>query len=616
MKRTKILWAVIAMLLVLPYTTQPAIAQVTCTTQWVPMSDGTMLATDVYMPEGDGPFPVVMMRNPYARVFGGGCFIGFGASMAVYAENGYVGIHQEVRGTNRSEGTFNPMFQEASDGYDAIEWAGTQSWSNGKVGLTSGSYLGLTQWQPATLTPPHLAAMAPGITSSDYHDNWTYVNGAFDLWFAQSWVGLAFVPDAMRRHFEATGLSPDKIDKRVNDFTATYNSDLLTEWVWQLPMSSFSVFRKWAPYYYDWLDHPTYDAYWAAIDVETRYSNVTVPTLNTGAWYDIFQVGTVRNFQGMRSQGGSEVARAGSKLVMSCCGHAGTSGAISWGPNSTTPDPTLEMRFFDHYLKGMDNGIDEEPAVQLYVLVPPDTGTEGSGFWIEADEFPLQDTQIMKYYLGSGGSANTRFGDGVLITQPPNDDAADRFVYDPRDPVPTIGGNMCCNDSLPNGAHDQSAIEEREDVLVYTSELLTEDLAVIGTVIVKLWATSSAPDTDFTAKLVDVHPDGFSHNVLDRIVRARYRNGSKSQPSLIKPGQAYEYTIELGNTATMFKAGHKIRIEISSSNFPHYDRNPNTGHPIGQDAKLRTAMQTILHDATHPSCIELPVVPSVSIPSP
>jgi len=554
---------------------------------------------------------VILQRTPYNK---GNCGVG---DFQNFAENGYVVLNQDVRGMYRSEGIFNPMFQEASDGYDAIEWAGTQTWSTGKVGLFGGSYVGLTQWQPAIHTPPHLAAITPRVTASDYHDHWTYVNGVFDLYFAQSWVGRSFVPVTMRRHFETTGLSPDKIDQKINDYSATLYSDLLTEWVWKLPMRSFSFFRKWAPYYYDWLDHPTYDDYWAALDVETRYSNVTVPSLNLGAWYDIFQVGTVRNFHGMRSQGGSDIARTGSMLVMSCCGHAGTSQGITWGLDGYVPYPDFYKDFFDCHLKGECNGFDEEPPVQLYVLVPPDSGTVGDGFWISADEFPLPGTVPTKYYLNSGGSANTLDGDGVLSTSPPAAVSEnDVFVYDPRDPVPTAGGNMCCGGLIPNGAQDQSAIEERDDVLVYTSDELEEDLAVIGPVTVKLWAASSAPDTDFTAKLVDVHPDGFAHNVLDRIVRARYRNGSKSQPSLITPGQAYEYTIELGNTGTMFREGHTIRLEISSSNFPHYDRNPNTGHPIGQDAKLRTAEQTILHDAAHLSYVELPIVPYVTIPSP
>lgn len=583
------------------------------------MRDGVRLTTEVYLPSGVvGPLPVVLTRSPYNRIPptpGSNCN---SPQLISFAQNGYAALNQDVRGRYRSEGTFDAMVQEANDGYDAVEWAAVQSWSNGKVGLFGGSYVGLTQWQPAIHTPPHLVAIAPTVTASDYHDNWTYVNAAFDLWFAQSWLLLTFGPDQLQRQLESTGLSPDEVTKRVTDWIAQGRKDILTEWVWKLPMNSFSEFRTLAPYYYDWLAHPTYDAFWAKLDVEPRYGNVTVPALNIGGWYDIFQVGTVRNFQGVRAEGGSAAARSGSKLIMRASCHAcpaGTSaGAIDFGPNNQT-DATLMLRWFDYWLKGINNGIDGEPAVQLFVMVPPDTGTTGSGFWITADEYPLPGTQFTKFNLRSGGNANTSAGDGVLDAQQPAAGSADRFVYDPQNPVPTRGGNMCCiNDLLPSGAFDQATIETRDDVLVYTSAPLTENVAVIGPVKVKFWAASSAPDTDFTAKLVDVHRDGFAQNLLDRVVRARYRAGSKLPPSLITPGIPYEYTIDLGNTATVFKAGHRIRLEISSSNFPHYNRNQNTGHPIGQDSKIKTAMQTILHDAAQPSYLELPIVPGVAIP--
>ena len=380
-----------------------------------------------------------------------------------------------------------------------------------------------------------------------------------------------------------------------------------------LPLNSMPAFREDAPYYYDWLAHPDYDSYWRQVDVEQRYADITVPVLHTGGWYDVFAVGTVRNFVGMRANGGSPAARSGTKLVMTCCGHTRTQGLIGWGPEAQTFDETLTTRWFEHYLKGVDNGIDREPDVQLFVMVPPDTGTDGGGFYLAAADYPLPQAQSTRFHLGSGGRANTRHGDGTLGREgssgPP-----DRFVYDPADPVPTMGGNLCCGDFLLRGAVDQSDIELRDDVLVYTSEPLAEDLVVIGPVTVRLWASSTARDTDFTAKLVDVHLDGIAHNVLDRIVRARYRNGAKSAPSLITPGETYEYTIPLGDTATVFRRGHRIRLEVSSSNFPHFDRNLNTGKPLGQDAEMLSATQTIFHDAAHPSYVELPVAPDVRIP--
>ena len=346
------------------------------------------------------------------------------------------------------------MRQEANDGYDAIEWAARQPWSTGKVGTFSGSYVGLTQWQPAIQTPPSLAAISPNITASDYHDHWTYVNGAFALWFAQSWIPLTMGKETLLRQLLASGQSREQANAEVAAFTERSNRELTSNWVWQLPLKSFPEFRSIAPYYYEWLDHPNYDAYWQALDVEPRYQNVRVPTLNSGAWYDIFQVGTVRNFQGMRTRGGTAEARQGSKLIMTCCGHAGTSGQVSWG--TASPPVTTELRFFDRYLKGLNNGVEQDPAVQLYVLNPPDTGTQGSGFWVNADQYPLPGTRNTSYYFTSTGRANSSAGDGKLDRTPPwaDPDAdkgkrrlleelrasiPDQFVYHPNNPVPTVG---------------------------------------------------------------------------------------------------------------------------------------------------------------------------------
>ncbi|HEY0605012.1 MAG TPA: CocE/NonD family hydrolase [Herpetosiphonaceae bacterium] len=588
----------------------------TCRIEQVPMRDGVRLTTEVYLPDTPGPYPVIVQRSPYNRL--GAPINCDSATMLFFARNGYAVVNQDVRGTYRSSGTFNPMLQEASDGYDAIEWAAAQTWSTGKVGMIGGSYVGLTQWQAAMQAPPHLVAIAPHYTASDYHDHWTYVNGAFDLWFAQSWILFTFGPDTYRRQLAAQGLPPEEIDRLEAAWVAAGRRDILDSWVWQLPLNSFSALQSVAPYYGEWLDHPTYDDYWARLDLEPRYGNLSVPVLNTGGWYDIFQVGTVRNFQGMQAGGGSAAARNGSKLVLRALCHACPddtfAGAIDFGPNNQLDLNALYLRWFDRWLKGIDNDIDREPAVQLFVMVPPDTGTTGSGFWVTGEAFPLAGTTFKRFNLRSNGKANTRLGGGVLAANHPSTGPADTFIYDPHNPVPTRGGNMCCiNDLLPSGAFDQAQIELRDDVLVYTSSPLTEDLAVIGPVSLTFWATSTAPDTDFTAKLVDVHLDGFAQNVLDRIIPARYRAGSKVPPTNIVPGQAYEYTLDLGNTATIFRKGHRIRLEISSSNFPHYARNLNTGQPIASESEIVSARQWILHDPAHRSYLELPVVPSTSL---
>ena len=596
-------------------------SQVSCRVELAPMRDGVTLATEVYLPPTPGRFPVVLTRTPYGRgslATGSNCdnpqLIGF-------AQAGYVGLNQDTRGRYRSAGFFNPFQQEADDGYDAVEWAAEQPWSNGQVGIYGSSYGGVTVWQTLVAAPPHLVTAVASITASDYHDNWTYVAGAYDLQLNLGWTLAFFVGDSYRRSLEGSGLALPEIDRRVADFLATGRRDLLQQWVWTLPLNSFSAFRSYAPYYYDWLDHPDYDSYWRQVDVEHRFDEVTVPVLNTGGWYDAFAVGTMRSFQGLRANGGTTAAREGTQLVMTCCGHTGSQGLISWGPEAHAFDTKMSSgrdvsgfnRWFDHHLKGVANGVDTDPTVRLFVMVPPDTGTQGTGFELTADEYPLPNTTATRFHLRSGGHANTRHGDGTLSRDAPAG-PPDRFAYDPEHPVPTMGGNLCCGDFLRRGALNQSEVELREDVLVYTSAPLSEPLTVIGPVAVTLSATSSAPDTDFTAKLVDVHLDGIAHNVLDRIVRARYRRGSKLPPSLITPGEVYEYTIDLGHTATVFRVGHRVRLEISSSNFPHFDRNPNTGHPFGQDAELATATQTIFHDATRASYVELPVLSDVRTP--
>ena len=485
------------------------------------------------------------------------------------------------------------------------------------MGTTSGSYLGLTQWQPAIHSPPHLAAIAPQITASDYHDNWTYVNGVFDLWFGMSWPP-GWVADQLVRGLQAAGASQSQIDDQVASWNANVNANLLTSWVWQLPLTGFDKFNALAPYYYDWLDHPTYDAFWQALDVEARWEDVQVPALINSAWYDIFQVGSFRNFAGMRARAGTEAARRGTKLIVGAYGHAGDSGTPTFGDDgglSLLLPVEAQLRLFDRYLKGARNGYEKDPNVQLYILVPPDRGNTGSGFWLSADDYPPPGTETWSLFLSSGGRANTSAGDGRLVSRPPKRAGAtpDGFAYDPRDPVPTAGGNMCCNSVLlANGAQDQTQVERRADVLVYSSPPLDDDVLVVGPVEVVLWARSSARDTDFTAKLVDVHLDGATHNVLDRVVRARFREGSKSPPSLVEPGKAYQYRILLGNAGTVFRKGHRIRLQISSSNFPHYARNLNTGLVNEWTADIEVARQTVLHDADHPSRLLLPVAPSAT----
>jgi putative CocE/NonD family hydrolase len=585
-----------------------------CHTEMVAMRDGVKLATDIYMPTTHGRHPVVLMRNPYGGTLGSGCSAAFSnGQLAGYVKDGYVAIAQDVRGTSRSGGVFTPFLQEQNDGYDTIEWAGTQPWSDGNVSMVSGSYLGVTQWQAALTMPPHLTAITPGITAADYHDDWIYRNGVFDPMFTMAWVSQAFVPDRVARDLRAQRAPQSEIDAKVAAWKAAYKSDLTEKWMTHLPLAGSwnPPLTENAPFYAEFLRHPVYDAYWAKIDVNAHYDKIDVPALISGAWYDLFAVGTIDSYWGMRDKAGTLAARARTMLAMSWGGHAALSaplpGEITWGADPS--DKTLAKRFIDHYARGIDNGIDREPRVQLVVLVPPDRGTAGSSFLYKTSDFPSPATRWTRFYLASGGHANTRRGDGALQAGESSGDA-DHFRYDPMDPVPTRGGNDGGVGS-PGGAFDQSGIETRPDVLVYQSAPLADDMPVIGPVTVSFWAESSAPDTDFTAKLVDVHPDGFAHNVVDRIVRARLRHGSTEPPDPIRPGHAYPYTLRLGSTATIFRKGHRVLLEISSSNFPHYARNLNTGRSNEDSVGTAVAHQSILHDEEHPSWLDLPVVPGV-----
>ena len=297
-------------------------------------------------------------------------------------------------------------------------------------------------------------------------------------------------------------------------------------------------------------------------------------------------------------------------LVMTGGGGHGRAGALNFGPAGNMNMRALQLRFYDYHLKDADNGIDREPRVQMFMQVPPDSGTEGSGFWVTGEAFPPVGTETVRFNLRSGGHANTRWGDGVLDASQPSDGPADTFVYDPNDPVPSLGGGLCCltlGFYFRAGVQDQSTLELRDDVLVYTSAPLTEEVAVLGPVTVTFWASSSARDTDFTVKLVDVHPDGFAQNALNRVVRARFRHGSQSAPSLIEPGEPYEYTVDLGYTGNVFRVGHRVRLDISSSKFPHLARNQNTGNNAATDGRIEVAEQTIHHSPAHPAYVELSV---------
>ncbi len=547
------------------------------------MRDGVALRADIYRPHVEGKFPVLLVRTPYDKTGE----INFGLKAAA---RGYVVVAQDVRGRYASEGEWYPFKNESQDGYDTVEWAAALPYSNGKVGMFGGSYVGATQYLAAIAHPPHLAGISPDVTASNYHDGWTYQGGAFEQWFDESWT---------------TGLAVDTMHRRVD------NSGHAVEWTAKLPLTSYPVLDSasaagLAPYFNDWLAHPDYDEYWKQISIEEHYAQIQVPVFSFGAWYDLFLGGTLRNYVRLKTEAGSDAARKGQRLLIYVGGHAGDAearkiGAVEFGDKAPFDLDEAMLRWYDWLLKDQPNGADRDKPVRIFVM--------GKNEWRDEDNWPLARASKTSYYLHSAGAANTLNGNGVLDTAPPSSEKPDSYIYDPANAVPTIGGPLCCR-PLPTGIgpQNQSAMESRSDVLVFTTAPFTRETEVTGPVSLDLWVSSSAVDTDFTGKLLDVAPTGFAQNLTEGILRMRYRN-SPAKQQLLKPGELVRVTVDMWATSNVFLAGHKLRLEVSSSNFPRFDRNLNTGEEQATATRPVKATNTIYHDRAHPSALLLPVVP-------
>jgi putative CocE/NonD family hydrolase len=540
--------------------------------------DGIALYADVYRPAGSGRHPVLLMREPYDKNTGQ---TGSGyAHASWWASRGYVTVVQDCRGRFRSEGTWYPFANEAKDGYDAVEWAAQLPGADGRVAMYGYSYPGVTQLLAASQRPPSLVTICPGFTASEYHEGWTYTGGAFALGFAANWAaGLAF--DTARRAGDSAGMAELA--------GATAGAD----WFSALPLDELApLTRQNAPYFYDWLEHPAYDDYWRELAVEQ--GRIEVPGLHVSGWWDTFLSGTVASFVELERSVGRQ------KLVLGPWIHCpwkplGGAGAEA-GPAVVNE---WQLRWLDHWLKGRETGVLTAPAT-AYVL------NEG---WLDFDGWPPSTSRPTEWFLHSGGRANSRFGDGRLSTEPPGDEPADVFVYDPLAPVSSLGGHSCCDETLtPMGPRSQAAAEQWGDVLVYSTEPLPEELVLLGDAWLTLHAASSALDTDFTARLCVVDPDGESVNLQEGIVRARFRR-SLAEPELLASGQVEEYRIDLGPVGVRVPAGHRLRVDVSSSDFPQWDRNLNTGGPLGREGREAAvvATQVVRHDRLHPSRITLPV---------
>jgi uncharacterized protein len=555
----------------------------------VRMRDGVMLSADIYRPDAPGKFPTLLWRSPYSNN---------GADNVEqsqwFAQRGYVVVVQDVRGKYDSGGTYTLFRDEANDGYDTDEWVGAQPWSNGKIGAMGGSYLGYTEITQAVRNSKYLTSMSASVTTSDVFNNWVYVDGALFLGFAMPWGAVV-------------------MDGHVMQYSAAYDWPKVFR---QLPLATIDRAAGHTNQdFRDWLQHPrANDPFWKGISLEKEIHKISVPFLVVEGWYDVFLRGALEDHVTISQRGASELARKQKRLMIGPWTHetglrnhlpgtavTGPDRSIDFGPEAQMEMRRVYLRWHDHWLKGIDNGVDSEPPVKIFVM--------GENYWRFENEWPLARTQYTKYYLGSRGGANSAVGDGVLSAQAPAADAkVDRYVYDPADPVPTLGGNTCCS-TVPSGPADQRKAEIRTDMLVYTTPVLTEPVEVTGPIKVKLFAATDGKDTDWTAKLVDVHPDGYAQNLQDGIIRARYRDGREAPASLLEEGKVYEYTIDLWATSNTFLPGHRIRLEIASSNFPRFDRNLNTGEDPSTSTRMRTAQQTVYHSAQYPSHVVLPIVP-------
>ena len=536
----------------------------------VRMRDGVHLFANVFLPADKGRFPTILVRTPYGK------WETLLPNYEALLEHGYAVVVQDVRGRYESEGSFQGFTQEPADGNDTINWIARQPWSDGKVGMSGGSYLGIVQWKAALEQNPHLKAIFPVVSGyDDYRDRFYSTGGAMQLGHRLLW---------MSENLHAPMYHPD-----------------FSHYVLQLPLRNADVAAtgRESNMYQEALAHPAYDAFWRGISVKEHMDRVRVPVFAVGGWYDNFVESDLEAFAALHKISGLNRILIGPWPHNMSIPFAD----VNFGPGAKVPISQLQIEWFDQWLMGKDTQLVSQAPVKIFIM--------GADKWLEAHSWPPEQGREHAFYLESTGNANTAEGDGQLgyeLSEKGRREAADRFVFDPHDPVPTHGGAVCCNPRVfPWGPMDQRAVERRKDVLVYSTKPLSHDVEVVGPVKAVLYVSTTARDTDFTAKLVDVFPDGTARNLTDGILRLRYRDSLERAESAT-PGQIYEITVDAGVTGNVFLKGHRIRLEISSSNFPRFDRNPNTGTLIAGETKLLKATQTVYHDRQHPSRLVLMVM--------
>jgi putative CocE/NonD family hydrolase len=543
----------------------------------IPLRDGVKLGADLYRPAGDAACPVLLIRTPYDKGKSEHEFV------AGALERGYAVVVSDVRGRYSSEGDFDPYRHEGLDGYDTIEWVAAQPWSNGRVATAGLSYPGAVQWLAAVESPPHLVCAFPAMCFSSGRQ-FFYFGGAFDLsWL--SWTVENIAAEDRRRRKVSTG---PQATREARQWWREHGHEALA----RVPLRDQPALAGIAPFYFDWLDHPDDGPYWHFADLESRHSQVRVPIFNFSGWHDegYGPIGAVRNFTGLRDRAATPDARS-PRLMIGPWVHGspgtGRVGARDFTGAAAIDYPRLVLDWCDLHARGIDRGLGSGPLVRVFVM--------GANEWRTSPTWPLPST-ARTYYLRTGGRLTT--------DAPAHGEAYDTYTFDPNHPVE----DPHYDEGL--GPRDQRAIEGRADVLTFTTPTLEEDVEVIGHIEFRLWIASSAPDTDFICRLIDVDADGAAWNLMSptlEVLRAKYRHG-EIEPLYLTPGRPEELTLKLGLTANRFLRGHRIRVQVMSSFFPHLDRNPNTGRPAAIEPRLVPARQTIFHDAARPSRVILPVV--------
>jgi uncharacterized protein len=564
----------------------------------VPMRDGAVLRANVYRPSAGGPFPVLLTRLPYGKdVYGSG---GLAPDPLQAVRRGYVVVVQDTRGRFASAGEFRPWC-EAEDGFDSVGWAAALPFSDGRVGMFGASYVGFTQWAAAAEGPPALKAIAPCVTCADPLNGLFFRGGAFQLGMNAVWYLSVIGPEVLTRHYQA---DPEAAVRALADLAEEIDGMGVGGFA-SLPLSEFEPVRRHqvGQGFFEPVRNPMDSAAFDYMSIARKHERIDVPSFNIGGWYDIFLGQTIDNYVAMRARGVPTRLLIGPwihDLAMNPVGEMNFGFASrASGVDLQADLASMQLDWFDRFVRRRGGLAVEESPVKIFVM--------GTNRWRDEDDWPLARAREMRYHLHP---------EGLLSPTPPPESEPDSYLYDPADPVLTCGGATFLSPEFPPGARDQRDTESRADVLTYTTPQLQGDVEVTGPVVARLWATSSARDTDFVVRLCDVFPNGRSVQLTDGIIRARYRefhNGAA--PSLIQPGRAYEYVVDLWATSNVFKAGHRIRLQVTSSSFPRWDRNPNTGRDPFVDSELMVAKQRILHDPRHPSCVLLQVVPPAETPS-